>query len=113
MAQLTALLSQEVTLWSDGGGKVRAALNPIHGADKVSRFLLGLLAKAPPSLALDFAPVNGRAGVIVRIDGHISHVLSIDAVAGRITAVHIVANPDKLARLDARWPDAPVGGSSE
>jgi RNA polymerase sigma-70 factor (ECF subfamily) len=113
MAQLTALLSQEVTLWSDGGGKVNAALNPIHGADRVSRFLLGILAKAPPSLALDYAPVNGRTGVILRIDGHVSHVVSIDAVAGQITALHIMANPDKLARLDVRWRDVSVGESSK
>ena len=45
--QLTALLSEDAVLYTDGGGKVSAALNPIVGADRVVRFLIGIGRKIP------------------------------------------------------------------
>ena len=48
MEALLALLSEDVILYSDGGGKTQAALKPIYGADRVARFLSGILKKAPP-----------------------------------------------------------------
>ncbi len=99
MDALIALLADDATVWTDGGGKVSAALHPIHGASNAARFLLGILVKAPPTMTTRFATVNGRAGVLVEIDGHVSHVLTVDSADGRITAVRIVANPEKLQRL--------------
>jgi RNA polymerase sigma-70 factor, ECF subfamily len=64
MESLVSVLSEDVTLWSDGGGKTRAALNPIHGANRVSRFLFGILRQAPPGLVVRRARVNGRPGII-------------------------------------------------
>src|SRR5919199_1362902 len=64
MEGLLGLLAEDITLWSDGGGNVRAALNPIHGSDKVARFLLGILSKAPPGLVVRWARINGQPGVI-------------------------------------------------
>ena len=52
MESLLALLSEDSTLWSDGGGKTRAALRPIYGADRVARFFFGILRKAPPGLVV-------------------------------------------------------------
>jgi RNA polymerase sigma-70 factor (ECF subfamily) len=48
MEGLLALLSEDVTLWSDGGGKTRSALNPIHGADKVAGSYSGYSAMPRP-----------------------------------------------------------------
>lgn len=45
---LLALLDRDITLWSDGGGKAVAALNPIYGSDKVARFILGVLRSSGP-----------------------------------------------------------------
>jgi hypothetical protein len=47
---LLALLSEDVTLYSDGGGKTRAALRPIYGADNVARFLTATTAQRPARL---------------------------------------------------------------
>jgi len=107
MDTLVALLADDVTVWTDGGGRVSAALRPIHGASRAARFLLGVLAKAPPTLATRFATVNGRPGVVIEIDGRVSHVLTIDGADERITAVRIVANPEKLRRLTPPRPQTP------
>lgn len=60
------LLAPDVVLTSDGGGIVSAALRPIVGADRVARFLLGLLAQAPEDLLFETAVVNGTLGIVVR-----------------------------------------------
>lgn len=96
MPALLELLADDVTLWSDGGGKARAALNPIHGSDKVARFFLGVLRKAPPTLAVQPALINGQPGIISYADGNPLNVLTLDVADGRIKAVRIVANPEKL-----------------
>jgi RNA polymerase sigma-70 factor (ECF subfamily) len=97
MEGLLALLSEDVTLWSDGGGKTRAALNPIHGADKVARFLFGILRKAPPGFVARRASINGRPGLIGYFeDGRPQSVVTFDVAEGSIRAIRLVVNPEKL-----------------
>ena len=97
MEGLVSVLSEDVTLWSDGGGKTRAALNPIHGADRVSRFLFGILRQAPPGLVIRRARVNGRPGIIGYFaDGRPQSVTTLEVADGRIQAIRIVVNPEKL-----------------
>lgn len=97
---LIALLDEDITLWSDGGGKALAALNPIYGADKVARFLLGIVRKAADGMQSHFAEVNGEPGIVTLRDGAIYSVTSLDIADGRITAVRIMRNPDKLRRIE-------------
>jgi RNA polymerase sigma-70 factor, ECF subfamily len=67
-----------------GGGKVRAALNPIHGPSKVARGLLGLLRKAPPGLISRVAIVNGQPGLVNYLNGAPFAVLALDMAQSRI-----------------------------
>jgi len=95
-----ALLSDDAILWSDGGGRVRAALNPIFGADHVRRFLLGVLGKAladPASpLGVALLDVNGEPAVALTHSGR-TDVLTLEFGGdGRIHALRQVCNPDKL-----------------
>ena len=100
MEGLVSLLSEDVTLWSDGGGKTRAALRPIHGADKVARFLSGILRKAPPGLVVRRAPINGRPGLIGYFeDGRPQSVATFDVAEGTIRAIRLVVNPEKLRNV--------------
>jgi hypothetical protein len=46
---MVKLLARDATLYSDGGGKARAALKPVPGGDSVARFLLGIWRQAPPT----------------------------------------------------------------
>ena len=64
MEGLLGLLSEDVTLWSDGGGKVAAAPYPIHGPERVARFLLGVLRTVPPGFFARPTQVNGGPGVV-------------------------------------------------
>jgi RNA polymerase sigma-70 factor (ECF subfamily) len=101
LAGLLELLSEDVTLWSDGGGKVAAAYNPIEGASKVARFFIGLSKKFPRHFTLRTARVNGGPGIIIYHREQPYGVISADVVDGRVAAFHIVVNPDKLQRIPA------------
>jgi RNA polymerase sigma-70 factor (TIGR02957 family) len=96
---LLAVLAPDVVLVSDGGGKAKAALRPIAGAEKVARFVAAVSAQGVtmPDLRVEVADVNG-APAIVAWDGtepflSMSMVLAED---GRIAQVLLVRNPDKL-----------------
>lgn len=99
MEGLLAVLAEDITLQSDGGGKVPSARRPIYGASNVARFLLGILRKAPPSTVSRPAEVNGRPGLINYIDGQPHSVLTFESVEGRIQSIYIMLNPSKLKHL--------------
>ena len=100
MTLLMDLLSEQVTLWADAGGKIKtAALHPIRGRDAVARFSLGTVRFLPEDYQVELAEVNGQAAVIIRTGGQALFVLSIEVEAGHIQAIRIIANPEKLARI--------------
>jgi len=98
---LMKLLAADAVLYSDGGGKRAAALNPIYGADKVLRFLVGVTRKNPALPAMEWrtATVNGLAGFVIREqDGGID-TMAFDHREGRIVAIYVVRNPEKLRHV--------------
>ena len=99
MESLLALLSEDVILYSDGGGKVRAALNPIYGPEKVSRFLLGILGKTPPGFSTKIVWINGHPGVIGYVDDQPMSAVALEATVDRIQTIRIVVNPEKLKTI--------------
>lgn len=95
--QMMELLAPNVTAWTDGGGKIRAALRPLHGADKVARWLLGVLRKPLPDVGVHRVLVNGEPGVLVTSGGAPDNVFVVDLNADNlIIAIRLVRNPDKL-----------------
>ncbi|MCA0756193.1 RNA polymerase sigma-70 factor [Paenibacillus sp. N4] len=106
MPKVLALLAEGAVLYSDGGGKVKAALRPIKGADRISAFLFGILAKLPEGYSFAPATVNGEAGVIAYQHGTVMQVVSFRQQDGRIDAVYLVSNPDKLGHLAADRPQS-------
>ena len=102
MSGLVALLSRDVVLHSDSGGKAIAVPNLIHGADNVARGILGGLKKHVPSnLVRRIMPINGASAVVSYLNGQPHSVLSLDVTNGHITSIYIVTNPDKLTHLPA------------
>ncbi len=100
MTTLTNLLSEEVTLWADGGGKIKQApLRPIIGRDAVARFSLGTKRFWPENSRVELEEVNGQAALIVRAGGQVFSVLTMDVGEGQIQAIRIIVNPEKLARV--------------
>jgi RNA polymerase sigma-70 factor (ECF subfamily) len=96
MDGLLALLTDDVVLHSDGGGRVPAALNPIYGPSRVARGILGLLCKVPPGLISRVAMVNGQPGIVNYLNGVPYAVVALEMVEGRIREIDLIVNPDKL-----------------
>lgn len=101
MDGLIEMLEEDVTLWSDGGGKTAAALNPIYGADKVARFFIGIISKMPPNTVSKAARVNGQPGLLTYIDGQPYSVMVAEMQDGKVAAIRVVVNPEKLRHLAA------------
>jgi RNA polymerase sigma-70 factor (ECF subfamily) len=99
MRGLQDILAQDVVSWADGGGKVPSAHRLISGAEKVARLWLGLARKAPATLALSIAEVNGTPAALLWLDDALYAVLTFDVLDGRIKAIRNVLNPDKLAYI--------------
>jgi RNA polymerase sigma-70 factor (ECF subfamily) len=100
MTTLMNLLTEEVTLWADGGGKIKAAaLRPIRGRDAVARFSLGTRRFLPEGYRVEVTEVNGQPAVIIRAGSQALLVLTIEVEAEQIQTVHIIANPEKLVRI--------------
>ncbi|MEV4120043.1 RNA polymerase sigma-70 factor [Micromonospora sp. NPDC049645] len=99
---LLELLSPDVTLWTDGGGKVRQALRPIRGAETVAAWFatIGTVTYqgvAPHDMHAALVEINGGPGLVFSGAGRVVATVSFDLDAGgRITTIHNVANPDKL-----------------
>jgi len=97
-SDFAALLAEDVVARSDGGGVVNAARKPIVGPDNVVRFFLGVAKKFPPT-SIAFMDLNGRPAFASLRDGVVESVVQLDVSEGRITEIHVVRNPHKLARL--------------
>lgn len=93
------LLAPDVTAWNDGGGKVRAALRPLHGADKVARFLVAVLAQPMEDPRIVAVDVNGEPGLLLTTAGRPDSVACFEVEDGRITEIRVIRNPDKLRHL--------------
>ncbi|WP_156675072.1 RNA polymerase sigma-70 factor [Mycobacterium sp. E2989] len=99
---LMQLLAPDVTLWTDGGGKVRQALRPVEGIAKVAAWLAGV-TKRPyegveiADMTAEVVDINGGPGIVFSAAGRVIATLTVELDAdGRIATIHNVANPDKL-----------------
>jgi RNA polymerase sigma-70 factor (ECF subfamily) len=101
MDRLLALLSRDVVLHADGGGKATAVPNLIYGSDRVARAIVrGLNKLVPPNLMQRIVQINGASGVVNYYpNGQPHSVLTLDVTVRRIRAIYIVTNPDKLVHL--------------
>jgi RNA polymerase sigma-70 factor, ECF subfamily len=100
MQGLLDLLSKDVVLHSDGGGKAIAVPNEVHGADKVARGIFGALRRlVPGNLVRKLVQINGEPGLVNYLDGKPHSVLTIAVDGDRIRAIYVITNPEKLAHL--------------
>ena len=100
MDGLLALLTRDVVLHSDGGGKAVALPKQIKGAEKVARGILhGMQNRVPKEVIGHVAQINGKRAVIGYLHGKPFSVVSVNISGGRIKDVFVVTNPDKLAHL--------------
>jgi RNA polymerase sigma-70 factor (ECF subfamily) len=96
LASLEKLLADDVVWWSDGGGKVSAALRPILGREKVLRFLVGATQKYAAGLSFTQEEINGAGAVLLWADGTLIGVTAFEYRDGLVASARMVMNPDKL-----------------
>ena len=99
MDGLMNVLAEDVTWWSDGGGKVRSATRPMHGREAVLRFIVGLMRLRPDDATNERIEVNGQTAILLRFGGRVRGIFTFETNGERITAVRAVNNPDKLSHL--------------
>lgn len=98
--ELMRLLADDVVSRSDGGGKVTAASRPVVGARAVARLYLGLARRLSREADVRIHAVNGwPAAVVAHAAEWLRAVIQIHTDGERIDAIHVIVNPDKLARL--------------
>jgi RNA polymerase sigma-70 factor, ECF subfamily len=98
---LVGVLAADAVLYADGGGKAPAIAAPIHGRQRVARFLVGSARQVVPlGVRLRVATINGQPGALsVDGDGLLVGVLSLDIAGGQVQTVRSIVNPDKLRHL--------------
>lgn len=97
---LIALLTEDVTLWADGGGRIRgAATRLIHGRQAVAQFVLNSTRFLSTEFQLDIAEVNGEPTAIIRQGALAVLVISLTPSHGGVSEIRVIGNPDKLGRV--------------
>jgi RNA polymerase sigma-70 factor, ECF subfamily len=100
VAKLAQILADDAVLYSDGGGKKAAALNPIYGRDKILRLVVGLAAKqtSPWPGTIERTIINGLPGFVLHTDEG-PETIAIETSGDAVVAIYYVRNPDKLRHL--------------
>jgi RNA polymerase sigma-70 factor (ECF subfamily) len=105
LTNLLELLAPDVTLYADGGahgvryGTVRSLTRPLHGNERVAKFLLAGQAQVPRAVTFEIRDINLAPAIVTHIDGKPLGVMSFEVVGQRIRNIFILADPDKLHSL--------------
>ncbi|QED49822.1 RNA polymerase sigma-70 factor [Cytobacillus dafuensis] len=97
--KMLELMKTDSVFISDGGGKVKAALNPIYTSERIVFLFTSIMKKLPENSRMEFEVVNGYPGVVVSINGYVAYVISMEFQDDKIWRIYMVANPDKLEHL--------------
>ena len=87
MDALLELISENVTLYSDGGGKVKAAIRPIESHSNVLAFLFGIVKKAPEDIIFEVKNVNGQPAIVNYMNGHVHSIISFYIISDKINEI--------------------------
>ena len=99
--QLRSLLAADVTAYADGGGKTPASIEPIVGFDNVIALHASLarLFAEKRSRLVRYGFINGLPGCVTIEQDDILQTTALQIEAGKITAIYVMRNPDKLRHL--------------
>jgi RNA polymerase sigma-70 factor (ECF subfamily) len=100
-SDIAAVLSEDVVLHGDGGGKAPALARALHGPDRVSRaFANWSKTGTRVGATMEFALVNGQPGAVFRMPGgELASVMMLKITGGKVSEIFSVVNPDKLQHL--------------
>ena len=102
MDTLLTLLHEDIVMYADSGGLTTAPRKPVAGADRVARFTIGAIKKlVPRDITSRHQSINGLPGLVTYHQHQPRSVMSFDIENGRIRAIYLVTNPEKLGHLPA------------
>jgi RNA polymerase sigma-70 factor (ECF subfamily) len=102
--RVLALLTEDATYTGDGGGKIKTVVRIVAGAERVARLVVGIERKWTEAGRHEIVMVNGEPGLLSWRFGRPDSVASFDVRDGRIAAIYVVRNPDKLGMLQGPRP---------
>jgi RNA polymerase sigma-70 factor (ECF subfamily) len=105
LARLERTLAEEAVFYADGGGNVPASRHPLVGANRIARAVVAVVRTQRRRGGLEHVAVtvNGQPGALrLTGDGALLDLFALDVADGRIQAVRVMRNPDKLAHMWAR-----------
>ncbi len=100
LENLIHLLAEDVVFVSDGGGKAKAFLQPVHGAEAIARPMINATRKfRTATQQIQHARINGLPGFVTFEGTRAVRVMAFGILGGRIQAIFVISNPDKLGHL--------------
>jgi RNA polymerase sigma-70 factor (ECF subfamily) len=114
MQQLQSLLAADVAVYADGGGKVAAATEPVIGFEKVMQLhtALARIFAEGTSRMVRYAVINGLPGFVTIEQGDTIQTTALQVEDGRIVAIYVTRNPDKLRHIGGFLLTRTLPGSS-
>lgn len=101
LSGIHALLTEDIVVYSDGGGLISAARRPIVGRERAERFLAGILNKTDDEFDVRVAQFNGADAVVLSRSGEPYLLSTIGADEHGINRIFFVLNPQKLGSVRA------------
>lgn len=93
---MKALLSDEVEIVADGGGKVNSFLRILRGAGRIAGIYWSLEHQFPKLVSYRLASINGEPGLLRYVDGKLESAQAFVIEDKRIKSIYVIRNPDKL-----------------
>ncbi|GET41545.1 RNA polymerase sigma-70 factor [Microseira wollei] len=99
--KLIALMAEDITFFSDGGGQVTAAQRPLQGCQKVARFLVAIRrSRLIPTFSSQIVWINHQLGILNTMEGKPQSTFSFEFSGQSIQAIFAVVNPEKLKAVN-------------
>lgn len=103
MQDLKALMTEEVELIGDGGGKVQTFSKVLTGNQRLAQLYFSLWRRMGPVVRMELVEINGEPGLLRFIDGELESAQTFEIEGDRIARIRVQRNPDKLARIAQRF----------
>ncbi|PEC51706.1 hypothetical protein COJ46_07120 [Bacillus sp. AFS077874] len=93
---LISLLTEDIVLITDAGGKTKAALRPINLQKNVIAFLVGVRKKINSPSETEIVLINNQIGLIVKSEGEEPTVICFEIEGDRYRSIYMLRNPEKI-----------------
>lgn len=99
LTQLQELMTDDIVVYSDGGGRVSAAIIPLEGKERVTTVLLHLMKKQDEPIEASWQSINGATTLVFKTSNGIHSTHSVDIKDGKVHRIYTMRNPEKLGYI--------------